>query len=202
MIVSSNGKFVMKTLLAHLNQQYSLPLIMFALEFVNNPRQGLETKVINYWNSVGDMLNKKFKGALQRNRTLNAKSSALKQKCNGNSGYKIPILKQNRQGRFNDANELQYKVLAQTFNQINFSYENLSSLKQMNYNFNNFHLSNYKHDPSYDTPFSTNCFQNSTASASVYVSLMPNSLLYKPAYNSSCISYRQNQQSYFYASNS
>lgn len=78
MIVSSNAKFVIKSLLSHLSQQHALPLISQAIEYVNDEDRDLGTKVINFWNSVGDMLNKKFKGKLKRNGNFFRKGATYK----------------------------------------------------------------------------------------------------------------------------
>lgn len=71
---------MIKTLLSSLSQQLTLPLITRAIEYVNNKQLELESKIINFWNSVSDMLNKKFKGKLKKSSNQLKKVSTTRKK--------------------------------------------------------------------------------------------------------------------------
>lgn len=70
----------MKTLLSSLSQELALPFINQAIEYVSTKELKIETKIINFWNSVGDMLNKKFKGKLGRSSNQIKKVSTFTKK--------------------------------------------------------------------------------------------------------------------------
>lgn len=70
----------MKTLVSSLSQQLALPMITQAIEYVNNKENELESKVVNFWNSVSDMLNKKFKGKLKKSNNHLKKVSTTRKK--------------------------------------------------------------------------------------------------------------------------
>lgn len=128
LIVSSNGKFVIKTLLSSLSQQLSLPLVNQAINYVNENENSLEAKVINFWNSVGDMLNKKFKGKVGRS-SNHIKKSTTKKKSDKTEehgeSYKRVINKEEVKIPFTDFQSQasypflnSYKLDAQKFNKF------------------------------------------------------------------------------------
>lgn len=202
MIVSSNAKFVIKSLLSHLSQQHALPLISLAIDFVNDEDRDLGSKVINFWNSVGDMLNKKFKGKLKRNGNFVRKGAELKQKTdkpNESTDHKSAFSQQETYIAINKERE------SRGHTQLN--YVNPTNLMQMPNSFQLHDLRNkagmmvnYKPAPLSGVQVISN-YQN----VNLMYSTAPNPIFLrfpqaqvKPMYGCQYVPFRQNEANYFY----
>lgn len=106
----------MKTLLSSLSQQLSIPMISLAIEYVNSKELDIESKLINFWNSLGDMLNKKFKGKLKRSSGPLKKVSTTTKKSEEIVEEKKKVVTQNRKEEMKSTNDVQSYTSHYTMN--------------------------------------------------------------------------------------
>lgn len=201
MIISSNAKFVIKCLLSNLNQQLALPLISQAIEYVNDEERNLGSKVINFWNSVGDMLNKKFKGKLKRNGNFFRKSAINKlktDKTDESTDFKSTFTNQDAYS-FSKSSDLINKVKGNLVSSANLIQMNSFRMHEMGNN--NRILINYKPNPISGIQVLSN-YQKAnlvyaTAPHPIYYSI-PQQVQIKPSFGCHYIPFRQNHATCFY----
>lgn len=91
-------------MLIHLEPKYSYPLITKAIQYVNDSRLNLESKLVNFWNSAGDMLKKRFKSFIS-NHSKKGVTSGITKRLKKNHNYEESQSTKNQIGCFSNSSK-------------------------------------------------------------------------------------------------